>query len=88
MKNDKHLWEICMRIYRQAYKEADPPADFDDLIKIGVASKERWFMKYYLSPERQNEIVRAHIKKNKLNKTEATKVQVTVNLGCLPNSVR
>jgi len=39
------------------YQEADPVADFDKLVQLGVTKKENWFLNYYLPIERQIEII-------------------------------
>lgn len=46
-----------MEIYRRQFKEADPSGDIDEMIKTGEAKEKDFFMKYYLSQERQNEIL-------------------------------
>ena len=33
MSLDNRLWEICLEIYKEMYKEADPKADIDEQIK-------------------------------------------------------
>jgi len=89
MRTNKWLWEtIVMPIYRQMYKEAEPPADIDELIKSGEAYKERWFDKYYLSLDRQIEIRDEFYKKYSLNRREREKVDFEIFLGCSPNSYK
>jgi len=86
MRSDKYLWNICMEIYRKMYKEASPQADFDNLIKIGITEKPNWFMKYYLSIERQEEILNEICNKYKCTKPEKHKISKEIYLGCSPNS--
>ena len=86
MASDKKLWEICMNIYREMYKAATPSANFDKLMKAGKTTKRDWFMKYYLSMEKQQAIVDKYVKRHKLNKHDAGKVSFTIFLGCAPTS--
>jgi len=85
MRN-KDLWIICMNIYRQMFKESNPPADFDELMETGEAQTENFFMKYYLSQEREAEIIDEICKENKVNKWKKEMIKNTVYLGCSPNS--
>lgn len=88
MKSKRKLWEICMDIYRQMYREATPPADLDELIKKGETKKTDWFLEYYLPTKRQEEIIDFHTKKNKLTGWEKRKVSQEIWLGCSPTGVR
>jgi len=88
MKSNKKLGEICMEIYREMYKQADPPADFDKLIKSGETKNRQWFMNYYLPMEKQEEITANICKKHKLTKQEIMRVYYTVFLGASPTSVK
>jgi len=86
MQSDEKLWEICKEIYRELFKESNPSADFDLLVKSGKSKEKDFFMKYYLSIERQKEIVDEICKKHKLTRHDEGKVSITVNLGSAPNS--
>ena len=85
---NQRLWNICMDIYRELYAKADPPADFDELIKSGEAKRQKFFMNYYLSEENTERIVEEHIKKNKLKKHDAELVRAEIYLGASPTSVK
>lgn len=88
MRSDKYLWGVCMEIYRQMYKEAKPRADFDKLMKEGITAKLDWFMKYYLSQRRQEEIIGEICRKYKINKNEKKRIMFEVYLGCSPRGVK
>lgn len=93
MKNKEYLWDnVVMPIYRQMYKEAEPSADFDELLEslIKEGKKLDWSVikNYYLSMDRQTEILDEHAKKHKLTKREKYKVSKEIFLGCSPNSVK
>jgi len=88
MSRDDKLWEICMDIYRQMFKEADPPADFDLMLESGEAKTPNFFGNYYLSAERQNEIIDDHCKKHNLRPIEKKKVSKEIHLGCSPSICR
>jgi len=86
MQSDEKLWEICKEIYRELFKEANPSADFDELVKSGKSKEKDFFMKYYLPIERQKEIVDEICKKHKLTGHNKRKVSTTIHLGSSPNS--
>ena len=77
-----------MPIYRQVYKEAEPSADFDELLKTEEVSKENWFMKYYLPQERQEEKFNEFCEKKKCSQCEKKKISFEVWLGSLPSGVK
>ena len=83
MEKDK-LWEVCIKIYREQFKKAEPSADFDKLRESGETEKEDFFMNYYLSMEEQEAIIKKHSKG--LSRREKRNVEFTVHLGCSPNS--
>jgi len=86
MKINKQLWKICMDIYKELYKNAQPPANFKKLIKSGETKKHNWFMNYYLSDKEMNQIINKHTKKHKLGKRDKKVVHFEVWLGCSPTS--
>jgi len=88
MKSDEKLWNVCMDIYRQLYREATPSADFDAMIKSGEAAKPQFFMKYYLPDTRVAQIIDAHCRKHKLDKREAHRISKEIMLGSCPTSAR
>jgi len=88
MRSNEFLWEICLEIYRKMYQEADPPADFDKLIRDGVTKEENWFLNYYLPIERQIEIINEFCEKYRCNRKEREAIEVEVLLGSAPSSVR
>ena len=86
MRSKKFLDNICKEIYRQMYEEAEPPADFDELVNKGITKEPNWFMNYYLPIDRQEEIIREFIKKYKCSPYEERKIRETIYLGSAPNS--
>ncbi len=84
MKSNEKLWDICMDIYNQMYKEANPSANLGSLIDQGITKKPDWFLDYYLSTIRQEEIITQYCTKNKLNKYECKKIYGTIMLGSSP----
>lgn len=87
-KDLKDLWEVCKEIYTKMYKESMPSVDFIDMIVTEKAKEPEWFMHYYLSMERQQEIIKEICKKHKLSGWESQKVKEEVNTGCSPNSCK
>ena len=88
MRSDKYLWNVCMKMYREMYAKADPPADWDELIESGEARQDNFYRNYYLPREQYEEIYDSICKEHKLTKREKTKVGFTVHLGASPTSVR
>lgn len=86
MQSDEKLWEICKEIYREMFKNANPSADFDGLVKSGKAKEKDFFMKYYLPVERQTEIVDRICNDHKIRGYDKRKISHEVHLGSSPNS--
>lgn len=92
MRSDKWLWDnIVIPIYVKMFDESEPQLNFYNLcegIKHGHKVSNDWFMEYYLSTERQQEIVDEICKEKKLTKRDKHKVSVSVFLGCSPSSYK
>lgn len=86
MRSNKFLWNVCMDIYREAFKKAKPSVDFDKIIKSGEGKQEGFFMKYYLPEKQLVEIVERHCKKNKITESEKRSIDFTIYLGSSPTS--
>jgi hypothetical protein len=88
MEKDK---KIMFDILRQMYKEADPSADFDSLMEKATINergqKDIHFESYYLSQERQNEIIEEQLKGKRLTKIKKQMIKNFIYLGCSPCSV-
>lgn len=85
MRSNKYLWdEVCMPIYRQMYKEAEPSADFDKLIESNETTKRNWYEKFFLSQERQKEIFDTWCKKKKVTRLERKKLSMEIWIGSAP----
>jgi hypothetical protein len=86
IKNDKALMEC----YRRLFKNATPPANFDELLenaKINkMGQKEIPFMDYEISQKRMDEIIKEVIKEFKVKKHYHDRFKTTVYLGCSPKS--
>lgn len=85
MREDK-LKEAIFEIYRRAYRESDPPGDFDKMMESGECQQDRFFMNYYLSHERLNEIINEVCKEKKVKKWEKRAIFINVILGGSPTS--
>ncbi len=88
MRSKKYLWNLCMEIYREMYRQATPSADFDQLIKEGITKQPNWFMKYYLPSDKQQEIIDQICKEHRCDKHEKRRIETEVFLGCSPTSVK
>ncbi len=84
MKSKEQLWDICMDIYRDLYKQSTPVANFDELIRNGITKKSMWFMDYTISLKKTEEIMHNHCHKHKLSKYEKQQISNEVYLGCAP----
>lgn len=87
---EKKLFDAAMNCYRELYKEATPSADFDELVANAPINEQGQkvvdYNSYQLSREKYEEIVEAHIKKNKLKSYEAKGFRIEMYLGCGPSS--
>jgi len=87
---EKKLFDAAMNCYRELYKEATPSADFDELVANAPINERGQkvvdYNAYRLSREKYEEIVEAHIKKNKLKGYEARGFRIEMYLGCGPSS--
>lgn len=72
--------EIMHNIYKELYENAEPKADFDTMDK----SKENWFLDYSISAEKEDEIIKKHIKG--LPKYKKMLMRNSVILGCSPRN--
>jgi hypothetical protein len=84
--NDKKLSDIVIEVYRELYKNSEPKADFNEMMKTGETKKEGFFENYYLEQDRQQEIMDEVMSRYKLSKYEKHDISVNVNLGCSPNT--
>ena len=88
MKSDKQLWEICMKVYRELYKSAQPSADFDKLLLSGEACEEEFYRNYYLPNDKFKQIVEKILKRHKLSPRERRYVEFEIYLGASPTSTK
>jgi len=88
IRSDKYLWEVCMKIYKEMYEKADPPADIYELIRKGITKKDNWFLNYYLEEDKQVEIINRICKEHRCSKYEKEKISNTIWLGSAPSSCR
>jgi hypothetical protein len=87
---EKKLFDAVMNCYKELYKEATPSADFDELVANAPVNEQGQKVvdnnAYRLSSKKYEEIVEAHIKKNKLKAYEAKGFRIEIYLGCGPLS--
>ena len=83
----KKIEDALLEIYKRAYREAEPPADFEELVKSGATQKEGWFYDYYLPLERLTQIFDEVCKEYKIRKVNRLRMTLTVYLGGTPNSI-
>lgn len=86
MTSEEKLWDICMEIYNKMYEEADPSADFGELLEKAKEGeiKPDFYQDYYLPNERQTQIVEEVIDDYSLNSKDKNRIKVEVLLGSAP----
>jgi hypothetical protein len=81
--------EIYLEILRRMYAESCPPADIDLVIASGEGKIHGWFMNYYLSEDRQRQIIEEVLNENKIkNKRIRQGLTNAVWLGSSPTSTK
>ena len=81
--------KACWECLKQLYKESEPLADIEKIIKSGEGKMEGFFMAYYLPEKRVDEIIFLQTRiKRKLSFYEQHEVSKAIFLGCVPNSCR
>lgn len=80
--------KIIIEIYRRMYKEAEPKANIDKIIKSGEGKKPNWFMKYYLDQKRQDEIMNEVLKEFKVPKRRWEAFRTECLLGSSPTGIK
>lgn len=91
MDRDAKLFDgVCMPIYQELFKKAEPSANFKKMLKTREAYENNFYMKYYLSMEKITDIIEKHIKKHtkrlRIKPYEKEKIRTTILLGCSPTS--
>jgi hypothetical protein len=89
LMKQKKIDEIILEIYDVLYKNAEPSADFRQLIEDGETVKPFWFMNYYLSDDEQEAIIEEVLTKHKIkDKYKRRSFKLSVMLGCSPTSTK
>jgi len=88
-------WQkIIHDTYIELYKNAEPKADFDELVKAakGRHNIDNWgrhvidFMAYEIDKDKMDEIVNSFIKKYKMKPYYASQYSISIYLGCSPKT--
>ena len=83
-----------MDTYRELYKNSEPQADFNELVKAakGRHNIDQWgryvidFMAYEINKDKMDEIIQSFIKKYKMSKYYAGQYSLSIYLGCSPKT--
>lgn len=78
--------DIVMEIYRRMYKASEPKADIDKIIKSGEGKMPNWFLAYYLSEEKTEDILNETLKEFKVPKYKRHSFSIEIYLGSAPCS--
>lgn len=81
---------ICWEIYRDLYDNAEPKANFDELVanaKINErGQKEIPYTDYQINSDLFDEIFEKHMKKNKIPQRTQRAFRFEIYLGCGPST--
>jgi hypothetical protein len=86
MKKYNKIEETIMKLLREMYQKASPPADINKLIETGEAKEPEFFNRYYLSSEEIHDIVDTWNKKSRLPQWKKKSVLFNIYLGASPCS--
>jgi hypothetical protein len=84
--NQKKIDKVLLDIYQELYKNAEPSADFKELMETGETKEDSFYMNYYLEDNKQMEIISQVLKKNKVPKNYIERFHHTILLGCSPST--
>lgn len=80
--------KIIYNIYRELYKHASPPADFDKLVEYAqlneFGQKEIPFNDYLIKESAANDIIDKELSKHRLYSYQKRAIKGAVYLGCSP----
>ena len=86
------IHKIIHAIFIDMYKEAEPSVDFDKLIEESEVDERGLkivpYWDYYLNQERQEEIIKEHLKGKRLTKLMKASIRNYVNMGISPSTIR
>jgi len=78
---------VVLEVFRRAYKEAKPSADYAVLVENGETAKEGWSNKYYLPLERLETIFDDVCKERNIDATDRIRFSFDVFGEDSPNSI-
>ena len=88
-------WQnIIHDTYVELYKNAEPQADFDELVNNAKTNNRKDaqgryvidFMAHEIDKNRMEEIIQSFIKKYKMKKYDASTYSFTIYMGCSPKT--
>jgi len=83
--NNEEIDKIFDEIYRRMFKEAEPSGDFDEILKSGEGKFPNFFMAYYLSDDKQEEIIIKVLDKFKVRDFRREGIKNGIFLGSAPS---
>ena len=88
MKSTKKLNSMVDDLYREIYKNSNPPADFDGLVKNSKydawGRKDILFRNYKIKESLFDSILKDYFKGKRLTKYEKALITNTLYLGAIP----
>ena len=90
MISDKKASEIVNFCYKVLFLLADPPINFDKILKDNEKGKLKndWFYDHHLDEKTMTNIITRVGKIYKLKAYEKRQLETTILLGCSPTSVK
>jgi len=81
---NKQLEELITDIYRELYKNANPPRDFDQMVEYHKGTDIPYWMEICISTEKSDSIMDSFLKGRRLTPLAKQKIKNTVYLGVSP----
>lgn len=88
MTYEEKAGKAITEIYTRMFRESDPSADFNKMLKSGETKQRNFFMRYYLNQERQEEIIQEVCNELKIDKWLIKIIRTNVVLGSSPTATK
>lgn len=76
--------EIVLEIYREMYKNSNPPRDYDQMVAYYEGSNFPFWLELCIAEEKGNEIIENAFKGKRLTQLTKNKIINTIMLGVSP----
>jgi hypothetical protein len=76
--------ELILEIYRELYKNSNPPRDYDQMVAYHEGTNIPFWLDLCIPEQKSNEIIENALKGKKLTKIAKNKIINTIMLGVSP----